>query len=96
MIAPAATLAVGAATAVAALQATPGAKSASASTNTPLVSETETRAVDIPVNLALQGHIASLDFVDVRHQLTSTLLSMCCALAIGATIAIGRVFNVCI
>jgi RND family efflux transporter MFP subunit len=57
------------------LHATPGANSAPPA-NIPLVSVTDTRAVDIPVDLAAQGHVVSLDFVDVRPQLTGTLLSV--------------------
>lgn len=76
VIATAATLAVGAAIAAAALHATPGAKNAPAPAKTPLVSVTETQVVDMPVDLAAQGHVVALDFVDVRSQLTGTLLSV--------------------
>jgi RND family efflux transporter MFP subunit len=76
VIATAAALAVGAAIATAALHATPRATSVPVPARTPLVSVTETRVVDIPVDLAAQGHVVPLDFVDVRPQLTGTLLSV--------------------
>ncbi|MFS2021771.1 biotin/lipoyl-binding protein, partial [Massilia sp. CT11-108] len=40
------------------------------------MSVTATRAVDIPVDLAAQGHVVPLDFVDVRPQLNGTLLAV--------------------
>jgi RND family efflux transporter MFP subunit len=77
MIAAAAALAAGAALAAALLHTTSsGAKGGPAPAKTPLVSVTATRAVDIPVDLAAQGHVVPLDFVDVRPQLTGTLLSV--------------------
>jgi RND family efflux transporter MFP subunit len=42
----------------------------------PLVSVTETRSMDIPVDLSAQGHVVALNFVDVRPQLTGTVLSV--------------------
>lgn len=42
----------------------------------PLVSVTRTRAVDIPVDLAAQGHVVPLNFVEVRPQLTGTILTV--------------------
>jgi RND family efflux transporter MFP subunit len=42
----------------------------------PLVSVTQTRAVDIPVDFAAQGHIVPLNFVDVRPQLTGTIMTV--------------------
>jgi RND family efflux transporter MFP subunit len=76
-IATAAALAVGAVLAAAVLHTTSsGAKDAPAPAKMPLVSLTDTRAVDIPVDLAAQGHVVPLDFVDVRPQLTGTLMSV--------------------
>jgi RND family efflux transporter MFP subunit len=75
-IAAAAALALGAAIAAAALHTTPSEKGAAAPARAPLVSVTETRVVDIPVDLAAQGHVVPLDFVDVRPQLTGALLSV--------------------
>ncbi|MFC5549107.1 efflux RND transporter periplasmic adaptor subunit [Massilia aerilata] len=42
----------------------------------PLVSVTETKAVDIPVDLPAQGHIVALDFVDVRPQVGGTVVGV--------------------
>jgi RND family efflux transporter MFP subunit len=42
-----------------------------------LVSVTKTRSLDIPIDLAAQGHIVALNFVDVRPQLTGTITSVC-------------------
>jgi RND family efflux transporter MFP subunit len=42
----------------------------------PLVSVTETRVVDTPIDLAAQGHIVALDFVDVRPQVSGTVVSV--------------------
>jgi len=42
----------------------------------PLVSVTQTRSVDIPIDLAAQGHVVALDYVDVRPQLTGTITSV--------------------
>lgn len=39
----------------------------------PLVSVTQTRSVDIPIDFAAQGHVVALDYVDVRPQLTGTI-----------------------
>jgi RND family efflux transporter MFP subunit len=39
----------------------------------PLVSVTQTRAADIPIELGAQGHVVPLAFVDVRPQLTGTI-----------------------
>lgn len=39
----------------------------------PLVSVTQTRSVDIPIDLSAQGHVVALNFVDVRPQLTGTI-----------------------
>jgi RND family efflux transporter MFP subunit len=76
-IATAAALAVGAVLAAAVLHTTSsGAKDAPAPAKMPLVSLTDTRAVDIPVDLSAQGHVVPLDFVDVRPQLTGTLMSV--------------------
>jgi RND family efflux transporter MFP subunit len=43
---------------------------------TPLVSVTETRSMDIPVDLVAQGHVVALNFVDVRPQLTGPVLTV--------------------
>jgi RND family efflux transporter MFP subunit len=42
----------------------------------PLVSVTYTRALDIPVDLVAQGHVVPLNYVDVRPQLTGTIMSV--------------------
>jgi RND family efflux transporter MFP subunit len=42
----------------------------------PLVSVTETRAMDIPIDLNAQGHIVALNFVEVRPQMTGTILTV--------------------
>jgi RND family efflux transporter MFP subunit len=42
----------------------------------PQVSVTETRSMDIPVDLSAQGHVVALNFVDVRPQLTGTVLTV--------------------
>lgn len=42
----------------------------------PLVSVTRTRALDIPIELSAQGHIVPLNFVEVRPQLTGTILTV--------------------
>jgi RND family efflux transporter MFP subunit len=42
----------------------------------PVVSVTSTRSMDIPVDLAAQGHVVPLNFVDVRPQLTATVLAV--------------------
>lgn len=42
----------------------------------PLVSVTRTRAVDIPIELAAQGHVVPLNFVEVRPQLTGTIVTV--------------------
>jgi RND family efflux transporter MFP subunit len=39
----------------------------------PLVSITNTRSLDIPIDLAAQGHVIALNFVDVRPQLNGTI-----------------------
>jgi RND family efflux transporter MFP subunit len=39
----------------------------------PLVSVTKTRTADIPIELAAQGHVVPLNFVEVRPQLTGTI-----------------------
>lgn len=42
----------------------------------PLVSITRARLVDIPLEFAAQGHVVSLNFVDIRPQLTGTVLTV--------------------
>jgi multidrug efflux pump subunit AcrA (membrane-fusion protein) len=42
----------------------------------PLVSVTDTRVVDTPLDLAAQGHVVALDFVDVRPQVSGTVVSV--------------------
>jgi multidrug efflux pump subunit AcrA (membrane-fusion protein) len=42
----------------------------------PLVSVTDTRVVDTPIDLAAQGHVVALDFVDVRPQVSGTVVSV--------------------
>jgi len=76
MIVAAGALAIGAALAAAALHGQAGATSTPAPAREPLVSVTAARAVDIPVDLAAQGHVVPLDFVDVRPQLNGTLLAV--------------------
>lgn len=69
-------LAVGAALAAVALRKGPDGKSTVAPDKAPLVSVTDTRVLDIPVDLVAQGHVVSLDFVDVRPQITGTLMTV--------------------
>ncbi len=42
----------------------------------PLVSVTRTRALDIPIELAAQGHVVPLNLVEVRPQLNGTILGV--------------------
>jgi RND family efflux transporter MFP subunit len=42
----------------------------------PLVSVVQTRSVDIPIDLSAQGHVVALNYVDVRPQLTGTIMSV--------------------
>lgn len=49
---------------------------AAADKKPPLVSVTRTRALDIPIELSAQGHIVPLNFVEVRPQLTGTILAV--------------------
>ncbi len=42
----------------------------------PLVSVTQTHSRDIPIDLAAQGHVVALNFVDVRPQLNGTITSV--------------------
>jgi RND family efflux transporter MFP subunit len=42
----------------------------------PLISVTRTRLLDIPLDLAAQGHVVALNYVDVRPQLTGTIMSV--------------------
>lgn len=39
----------------------------------PLVSVTQTRSVDIPIDFSAQGHVVALNYVDVRPQLTGAI-----------------------
>jgi RND family efflux transporter MFP subunit len=47
-----------------------------AAKKTPLVSVVKTRSMDIPLDLPAQGHIVPLNFVDIRPQVTGTVMTV--------------------
>jgi RND family efflux transporter MFP subunit len=75
-IAIAAVFLVGAAAALVAARNVPTGKAPATPKKTPLVSVTETRVLDIPIDLPAQGHVVPLNFVDVRPQLTATVVTV--------------------